>query len=131
MRFLGIDYGEKKVGVAASDESGSFAMPLVVLPNIGQEKLAKDILAICQERGVEKVVMGESKNFKGEPNPIMKEIEKFKTLLEKESGLPVVYHPEVFSTQEAMRLGGKTSQTDASAAAIVLQSFIDKVNMIK
>ncbi len=127
MRLLGVDYGEKKTGVALSDEGGEFAMPLIVLPNIGQGKLAQDIKQICQNNKVAQIVLGESKNYKGEPNPIMGEINKFKILLEKETGLPVVFYPEVLSTQEAQRITGKNKSTDASAAAIVLQSFLDRV----
>jgi len=131
MRYLGIDYGEKKIGIAVSDEDGKIAMPYSVIANIGMQKAIDDVKKICREKEVGKIVIGESKNFKGESNLIMREIEKFKKIIEKETELPVFYHPEVYSTMEASRLSAKNVQLDASAAAIVLQSFIDKNNMLK
>ena len=83
-----------------------------------QEQAAKE-----KER-IEKIIIGESKNLKGENNPIQKEIQKLKVELEK-SGIEVAYHPEIFTTMEARQIQGQTEMTDASAAALILKSFID------
>lgn len=131
MRYLGIDYGEKKIGLALTDDEAKFAMPHSVIANIGMQKAVDDIKKICGEKEVSKIIVGESKDFKGKPNPIMREIEKFKLKLEEDVKLPVFYHPEVFSTMEAGRITGRNKGVDASAAALVLQSFIDKNNMLK
>lgn len=124
---MGIDYGEKKIGIAISDENGKIAMPFGVIANIGIADAAKKVKKLCDEKRVHQIVIGESKDFKGNPNPIMREITKFKELLAKEANLPISYHPEVLSTVEASRITGKNKSVDASAAAIVLQSFLDKV----
>lgn len=123
---MGIDYGEKKIGIAISDENGKIAMPFGIIANIGMADAVNKVKKICQEKEVNQIVIGESKDFKGNPNPIMREIVKFKELLEKEAKLPTFYYPEVLSTQEALRITGKNKSIDASAAAIVLQSFIDR-----
>jgi|SRR5581483_4145438 len=122
MRFLGIDYGAKRVGVAISDENGAFAFPLLVLQN--SEKLIEEINEICKENSVSEIVVGQSLNFCQEENEIMKEINVFVKNLEK-SGLPVHLHPEFLTSVEAERLQGKNDMHDASAAALILKNYID------
>lgn len=122
IKLIAIDYGEKRVGVASTDESGAFALPRVVLPN--DSELVDKILALKLKEGVEKVVIGESKNFSGEANPIMEKILELKKALE-EKGVEVVLHPEILTTMEARQIQGQTDMTDASAAALILKSYID------
>jgi RNase H-fold protein (predicted Holliday junction resolvase) len=78
---------------------------------------------INQEK-IEKVVIGESRNFQGQPNAILSQAEIFKTELEKR-GVSTIFHPEVLTTVEARRLQGNTLMTDASAAALILKNFLD------
>ncbi len=122
MKLMAIDYGEKRVGIASTDDSGHFALPRAVWPN--DKTLLEKILKFKNDEGVEKIVLGESKNLKGDPNLIQVEIEKLKIELQS-LGVEVIYHPEVFTTMEARRLQGQTEMTDASAAALILKSFID------
>lgn len=124
MRLMAIDYGEKRVGIASTDETGNFALPRAVWPN--DETLIEKILKLKVEEGIEKVIIGESRNLNGSANPIQKKIDRFKNELEKR-GVEVVFHPEVFTTVEARRLQEQTEMTDASAAALILKSFIDTV----
>ena len=75
MRFIGIDYGTKRVGVAVSDEEGKIAFPHVVLAN--DENLVTALAALCRERGVSENVVGDSREFSGEAekkNPHSKNI---------------------------------------------------------
>lgn len=120
---MAIDYGEKRVGLASTDESGEFALPRLTLPN--DERLIEEIIRFKKELGAGKIILGESKNLKNEPNEIMKKVEKLKSDLEA-LGCEVVLHPEIFTTVEARRLQGQTPLTDASAAALILKSYIDK-----
>lgn len=126
---MGIDYGKKRIGIAVSDEGGNFAFAHSVVDN--NRNTIKQIKKICEEKDMRKIIIGESLDYQGRPNPIMKDIEKFKGLLEKEIGLPVEYQGEILTTQEAMRLPyrkgrQKTKKTDASAAALILRSYIEK-----
>lgn len=125
-KYLGIDYGTKRVGVAVSDEAGEMAFPKEVIQNTGLEHIADKISKICNELGVRDVVLGESKNFKGEDNVVMKEVRGLINHLEAR-GLDVIFEPEIFSTMQAERLQGQRSDIDASAAAIILQSYLDRV----
>lgn len=124
MKLMAIDYGEKRVGIASTDDSGNFALPRAVWPN--SSELLNKVLKFKEKEGIEKIILGESINFKGEPNLIQKKIEEFKKLLESHGAI-VVYHTEVMTTVEARHLQGNTELTDASAAAIILRNYIDAV----
>ena len=122
MKIMALDYGSKRVGVASTDESGQFALPRAVWGN--EESLLEKVLQFKAEEGIGLVVMGESRNLDGKPNPISLEIGQFKQRLE-ERGVKVLLHPEVFTTMEARQLQGNTAMIDASAAALILKSFLD------
>ena len=127
MKVMALDYGEKRVGLASTDDTGHFALPRAVLQN--DESLLEKVLAFKIKEGIAKVVIGESRNLDGSPNPILTEIEKFKKTLE-EKGVEVALHPEVFTTMEARQLQGQTAMTDASAAALILKSYLDSINHV-
>ena len=127
MRYLGIDYGNRKVGLAISDEMGSFAFPLKVLKNTAS--LVEEIKKICVEEKIGKIIIGESVDLSGEANPIQKEILGFKEKIELASGLEVILEKEFFTSREAKRLIDEKQTdplTDARAAALILKSFLDK-----
>jgi putative Holliday junction resolvase len=126
MTYLGIDFGSKRIGLSVSDPSGSFAMPLSVIEN--SENAPAEICRICRDRKIDAIVMGESRDFQMNENEVMKGIKIFAEKLKKESGLPVAMHPEFLSSQEARRLQGKNRLLDASAAAIILKSYLDTEN---
>src|SRR3989338_9086055 len=71
MRYLGIDFGSKRVGLALSDESGTLAFPYSVVKN--DKALLSEIERIVREQKVKLIVMGESRDFKGRDNPIAKQ----------------------------------------------------------
>lgn len=124
MRYLGIDFGSKRVGLAVSDETGQMAFPHAVIAN--DEKLIAEIDKIIEKEKIGEIVLGESKNFAGEPNKIMTEVEKFKKILTEKIKLKVNFESEFMTSQQAERIQGKNEMLDASAAAIILQSFLDK-----
>ena len=121
---MGIDYGHKNVGVAFSDESGCMAFPYGVIPNDAQ--LFKKILALIEEKAVSEIVIGHSLNKDGKENKIHSSVEELMMQITLELGLPVHLEPEQYSTQQAIRIQGKTASTDAAAAAIILDSFITR-----
>jgi len=128
MYLMGIDFGEKRIGIALSDERANFAFAHSVV--INNKNVIKEIKKVCEENNVNKIILGESLNYSNQPNPVMKKIELFKILLEQEIGLPIVYQTETLTTQEAKRLQGNIEKIDASAAALILRSFIEKEKMI-
>lgn len=138
MKYLGIDYGTKRVGLASSDSEGRMAFPLIVLVN--NTLLLKNIKNICQDQQITGIILGESNNFANEPNQIMNDIIKFKTKLEKEINLPVNFqkefltssHSSVFklkNTFNAKKIkNDKKVKDDSSAATLILQRYLDKIN---
>lgn len=127
MKLLGIDFGRKRVGIAVSDEEQKIAFPKAVYPN--DKKLIGRVADFCKENSVSGIVLGESKNFKGEDNPVMEDIFKFKTELETKTSLPVFLEPEFMSSSEAEKMraeGDNKEMLDASAAAVILQSFLSR-----
>jgi putative Holliday junction resolvase len=126
MSILGIDYGSKRVGIATSDGENRLAFPSSVIDSKGlkPKEVAQKIVELCKEKGIEIVVMGESKNLKGERNTIMDQIDVCAQEL-KNQGLSVFFEPEWFSTQQAERFQGKIDTIDSSAAAVILQAYLD------
>jgi putative holliday junction resolvase len=124
MRLMGIDYGKKRVGVAFTDDAGMMAFPHEVIPNT--PKLLEILCDLIDEKEVGEIVIGHSLNKEGEPNEIQREIEELITDFTLQKGIPVHLEPEIYSTQEAVRFQGRTEKTDASAAAIILNSFITR-----
>ena len=125
MRYLGIDFGEKRVGIAISDEEGKIAFPNAVLVN--DQDLMKNIVDLCMRNNIEVVVMGESRDYQGQINTIMWKIQGFKKQLET-IGFKVVYEPEFMTSVQASQITGENKMLDASAAAIILQSYLNKIN---
>lgn len=124
MKLLGIDYGDKRVGIALTDESGAMAFPKEILENDGQ--LVNTITKIIKEEGVEAVVIGESHDFGGKENPIMKRIHHFVERLTGQVSLPIYFEPEFMTSAEARRGQEDVKIVDSGAATIILQSYIDK-----
>lgn len=150
MRYIGIDYGTKRIGVALSDENGKMAFAHSVIENLGNKKALAEIKKICAENSVGKIILGKSVNYKGENNSVMAKIEIFKTEMEKEIVLPVVYENETLTSAEARRpLRGERERPptlnkrkspekekkaivkiDASAAALILRNYLDKNTVV-
>ena len=122
-KYLGIDFGEKRVGIALTDEDEKFAFPSAVLVN--NKELLKNIVDLCMKNAVEVVVMGESRNYQGQINDIMWKIQGFKKQLET-IGFKVFFEPEFMTSVQASQITGENKMLDASAAAIILQSYLDK-----
>lgn len=123
VKYLGIDYGTKRVGLATSDDEGRMAFPFRIIPN--RASLVPDIRAICGEERIGTIVVGDSRDYENKENPLMKEVRLFAKKLEEATGLPLVFMNEVLSSREATHMRGDDKDNDASAATIVLQSYLD------
>lgn len=131
MRYLGIDYGTKKIGLALSDEAGTMGFPHSIVGNDGRTLDA--VTALIAKERIEAVVMGESRDFSGAENPVAKEAKRFAAELIEETGVPVYFEPEMLTTQEARRdyegvHVAKSGNVDASAAALILTSYLSRTH---
>jgi putative Holliday junction resolvase len=123
MRYLGIDYGKKRIGLALGEKG--LARPLMVLPN--NKEIEEEIGQICQKEAIDRLVLGWSEDLK-------EEIKAFKESLESRLGLPVELEDETLTSRVGVATMIKTGsrrkkrkkEADAAAAAEILASFLIK-----
>lgn len=134
MRYLGIDYGTKKIGLALSDEGASMAFPHSIVPNT--PRLVADLLALMAKQEVGVVVVGDSRDFHGRANAVASGARALGAALAERAGVPVFYEWEGFTTAEARRAPAKVPKSrtpvmhpnaDDSAAALILTSYLSKL----
>lgn len=137
MRYLGIDYGSKRIGLALSDEQGTMGFPHSIVPNT--PRLIDELCVLIAKENVRAVVIGESRNLAGGENPIMRDARALGSLVTLRSGTPVFYESEVFTSAEARRAPHKEGKTraakprgnvDASAAALILTSCLSRSDKV-
>jgi putative holliday junction resolvase len=135
MRYLGIDYGERKIGLALSDPEGTMGFPHAIVKN--SSGIADELCELIAKHDVGAVVIGESHTLSGTPNPIAKDAHALGDALHEKSGVPVMYESEVFTSAEARRRPHKEERTrspkthehvDASAAALILSSYLSRTD---
>lgn len=126
MKYLGIDFGSKKVGYAESDDDGVLAFPMMIAEN--NKALLADTLEIIRALKIHTVVIGESLDGKGKPNPIAKAAREFGIQLEDSCDVNVVFEKEWYTTVEARRQPEANDNVDDAAAALILQRYLDKIN---
>ena len=137
MRLLGIDYGTKRVGVSISDDGGRLAFPHTTLSS--DKELINELRLITDEYKIERIIVGESKDYQMKDNAIMGEVSVLVEELTNILGIEVVLQPEFMTTmqiskehfQATKEVGRKTQKKDradnldAKAATLILQSYID------
>ncbi|OIO30233.1 hypothetical protein AUJ77_03830 [Candidatus Nomurabacteria bacterium CG1_02_43_90] len=126
MRYLGIDYGTKRVGVSVSDEGGTMAFPYGIIEN--SKGLVGEIKEVCIREHIEHIIIGESLNYQNERNIVMEKIDEFIAELREVVAVPIVFEREFLSTQQARFFQTDSKHVDDSAAAIILQSYLDRKN---
>lgn len=143
MRYAGIDYGTKRVGVALSDPEGRIAFPKKVFEN--SPSLVAELVRFLKEEGVEGVVLGESLASDGRENELMADVRRMAEALAKEAALPIFFEKEFFTSVEARRHQehaaksgarapdrpsgeSRIRKVDDSAAALILQRYLDRKN---
>ncbi len=126
MRYLGIDYGAKRIGIALSDDEGRMAFPAGIIVNNGRGVIKKIIEKIKKERAGA-VVVGLPIGLDGKETRQTSATRLFVASLEKAVALPVETENEMLTSRMAAASGMKDDDIDASSAAIILQSYLDKI----
>jgi putative Holliday junction resolvase len=143
-RFLGIDYGTKRIGLAISDENGKIAFPKEILAN--DINTFGKLQVLIKKENVKEIVVGESVDFSGKLNALSGRIEVFILELKEKFNLPVHKQKEFLTSVEARKSKNnkaslnqpqshskikqiKSGRVDASAAALILQRYLDKINL--
>lgn len=125
MKALSIDYGEKNIGIAISDEEGMMAFPRMTIRNSGFVPDA--ILRLCEEEKIETIVLGVPVSFSGGESEQARVTVAFGAELAEYTGIPVVHENEVLSSKMADMLGSTKAKRDQNAAAIILQTWLDRI----
>jgi putative Holliday junction resolvase len=133
MRVLAVDHGEKRLGIAISDEQGKLARPLTVLRHISRAADVAQVLSLAHAHQVGLIVVGVSLDEAGKPNAAGRRAVNFAQALQAAGELPVVLWDESFSTQDARaariaagaRRKKRRGHLDEWAAMMILQSFLD------
>lgn len=126
MKYLGLDYGSRQIGIAISDDEGVIAFPRVVIPN--NDASLPYIENLIQEAKVDRVIIGDTRAGNGARNTVTAGAERFAEALAHNSGVSVEYAWEGWSSFEAARYAPGSHHDDAVAAAIILQRYIDMKN---
>ncbi|MBQ8941144.1 MAG: Holliday junction resolvase RuvX [Firmicutes bacterium] len=136
MRVLGLDFGEKTIGVAVSDPFGWTAQGLEIIRRKEENNLVASMARIkelCAEYGAELIVLGFPKNMNNTEGPRVEKTKQFKKRLEKELKLPVELWDERLSTMGAERTlleadisrAKRKKVIDKQAAVFILQGWLD------
>lgn len=134
--LMGLDYGSKTVGVAVSDALMMTAQPLETVTRDSEKKLRKTlarIAALAEERSVGLFVLGRPVHMDGSAGERVEKCEAFKELLEKRTGIPVVWQDERLTTAEADEILSESGipkedrkkYIDQVAASLILQEYMD------
>ncbi len=133
MRILAVDHGEKRIGLAISDETATLASPLQIIAHVSRAIDAAQVAEIAAQHGARLILVGQSFDEDGNPSPAGRRAARFAEELRKQTALPVQLWDEAFSTQDAraarIHLGvsrkRRAGHQDALAAAFILQSYLD------
>ncbi|OHB55071.1 MAG: hypothetical protein A2173_07895 [Planctomycetes bacterium RBG_13_44_8b] len=132
MRYLAIDYGEKRTGLAICDAGETIVTPLAVIRN--QKDLPQKIADIARKEGAEAVVLGLPLNMDGSEGPQSKLTQKFAKQLKEHLDIPIHLQDERLSSFDAeqrlrpaeLTISKKRKRLDAVAAASILEAFLEQ-----
>jgi putative Holliday junction resolvase len=136
MRFLGVDFGLRRVGLAISDETGTVATPLSFIDGGSDERVSRALAQLATDRGASKIVVGVPLRMDGHASQQTERTLEFITTLGRVTALPVERWDERLTSTQAERalLEGnvrrkeRKQRIDAMAAQIILQSYLDAHN---
>ncbi|MCP4539946.1 MAG: Holliday junction resolvase RuvX [Chloroflexi bacterium] len=137
MRILGLDVGDRRVGVAISDPSGTVVRPLPTLMRGSREEDKVAIAALVEEYKVELIVVGQPLSLDGTEGLQARRVARYALVLTEDLDVPVVSWDERYTTVAAKEILSQNrskkkkkrardkGQVDAIAAAVILQSYLD------
>ncbi len=144
MKYLGVDYGQKKIGIAISDDRASLAFPRDII--INDEKHIEYIQHLCDQEEIKDIVIGKSFDYDKKDNTVEKHIDKFINILNREEKYTIHRIDERMTTslissgtrhtfqkrqnsknfsKNAKSVRDSSKTDDAKVAAIILQNFLD------
>ncbi len=136
MRSLGLDIGDRRIGVALSDPLGILATPLLVFEHQDYAHDIHTILQLIKQNQVEIIIVGLPQSMDGTIGPQAEKVKTFTEKLRAQSPVPVEFRDERLTTVAAKQLmeaagtkktaRGRKIEYDAAAAAVILQSYLNE-----
>ncbi|MFC1594907.1 Holliday junction resolvase RuvX [Patescibacteria group bacterium] len=130
MKYIGIDFGLKRIGIAISDKEGKIAFPRDIIEN-KKDKIFKYLEQLILEEGVEYIILGLPKSLQGRDTEITEKVQAFSKKLEENIDIPIVFENEMLTTKIAKQSNIAKDKVDASSAALILQAYLDRKNMLQ
>ena len=133
MRILAVDPGEKRMGIAISDPTGTIANPLIVLKHVARLKDAAAIAQLAEQHGAGLIVIGQNLDIEGEPTLQSRRAGRLAEAIRTHTAVPVQMWDESGSTKTAqaariamgVRRSKRRGHVDDLAATVILQSYLD------
>lgn len=126
-RILAVDFGERRIGLATSDDSETLATPRMTVRRTSDEAAVDRIARFAREEEIRLLVVGIPRSPEGVPSAISSRIRSFAAKLGAATGLPVRFHEETLTSDEARRRlppGSEKEALDRTAAAVLLEDFL-------
>lgn len=129
-RILAIDFGEKRIGLAISDDSQKIALPFGILDGRDIKKALEKLKDICRRKNIKKIILGLPLTLDGKEECAVKKTKNFAHWLEKTLHLPIIYEDERLTTKEAEKIlkerGEKDkSKVDVISAVLILKQYLE------
>lgn len=127
-RILGIDYGEKRIGLALTDEEKNMAFPLETVEN-NWPRFKEKLEELIETKNISQIVLGLPVSLKGHETKSTEMARKFARKIEREFKLPVIFENEILSTAQVLKQkSAPREKIDASAAALILGNYLKRVD---
>lgn len=133
-KYLGVDYGDKRTGLAECDMSGMLASGICTISEGGMRKTAERVAREAESRSCKKIIVGLPKNMDGSEGERTDVIRAFAALVAEYTAIPIDFYDERMTTMVAYRFLGQTgtygkkrkNAVDTLSAEIILQNYIDR-----
>jgi len=131
MNILGIDFGQRRVGLAKANSQNKIAFPFGYLQRKNDQQLLKELIQLIEKEGFELIVIGLPLSVKFQETKQTKTTKRFATQLSSLVKIPIVFENELFTSQQAQQILKekgklKKGELDRVAAQLILQSYLDK-----
>ncbi|MCR4280227.1 MAG: Holliday junction resolvase RuvX [Candidatus Komeilibacteria bacterium] len=128
MKYLGVDYGLSKIGMALADDDLRLAVPLQIIHETERAKQLEKVLTVVQTEEVDRIIVGRPYDSQGKTTSQTAITDKFIAALKKQS-VPVILLDERFTTAVAKRQVERGRDDDAIAAMHILQNYLDQMDL--
>ena len=133
-RVLGIDVGDRRIGLALSDSGGILASPLTIIEHTTETGDIEAVLKIAKEREAERIIVGLPRLMNGDIGPQAQKVQVFAEAIRANTQIPIEYRDERLTTVTAQRLHQESGtkkrnrviRYDAMAAAVILQDYLEE-----